>query len=303
VRAIVATGRGLDTLAVEQVEDPVATADQRIVRVVSAGVNFSDIGAIEGTYPGPPPPFTPGIEVAGTDAETGDPVLALVDSGGYSELVAADRRLTFAADGLDLETAGGVPLVLLSAWFGLVRAARLEPGETVLILAAAGALGSTSIQVAKALGAGRVIGVASSERKRAIATQHGADVVVGYDDELPEADVIVDGVGGGAFLAAYRATRRFGRVLTVGSASGKPPELPSFQEQRNRSVAIVPFSFRALRAADPDYVADAAPAAIELVRSGAITPAFGDAFPLDGAPEALRRLQARESVGKLLLRP
>jgi NADPH2:quinone reductase len=303
VRAVLAVSKGLGSLEVKDVPDPTPGAGQQLIRVVSAGINFSDIGAIEGTYPGPPPPFVPGIEVAGRELGSDRPVLALLDSGGYGELVVADERLVIAADGLDLETAGGLPLVLLAAYFGLVRAARLEAGETVLVLAAGGALGSTAIQVARALGAGRVIGVASSDEKRAIALDRGADVAVPYSSDLPQADVVIDGVGGAAFLDAYRATRRFGRVLTVGASSGAPPELPSFQEQRNRSVAIVPFSFKALRAADPDYVAASAPAAIDLVRSGAVSPVIGESFPLAQAAEALRRLAARESVGKLLLRP
>ncbi|HEY8647259.1 MAG TPA: zinc-binding dehydrogenase, partial [Gaiellaceae bacterium] len=248
-----------------EVDDAKPIEGQIAIRVVSAGINFSDLGTIAGTYPGPRVPFVPGIEVAGHEISTGRPVVALVESGGYGEIALADERLVLSAEGLDLTEAGGYPLALLAAYFGLVRAARLERGETVLVLAAGGALGSTAVQVARALGAARVVAVASSEEKRQVALDLGADDAVPYSDALPPADVVVDGVGGEAFLQGYRAARRFGRVLTLGASAGAPPALPSFQELRERSVAIVPFSFKALRGAEPAYVAEAAPAALDLV--------------------------------------
>jgi NADPH:quinone reductase len=304
MRAVVATQHGGPAvLAVREVPEPRPGPGEILVRVASAGINFSDLGAIAGTYPGPPPPFVPGIEVAGHEVTSGRPVVALLDAGGYAEVALAKERLTFAADGLDLAEAGGYPLALLAAYFGLVRAAKLQPGESVLVLAAGGALGSTTIQVARALGAGRVIAVASTDEKRRVAIDLGADEALSYSDELPSADIVVDGVGGEAFLAGYRAAHRFGRVLTVGASAGVPPQLPSFQELRERSVAIVPFSFKALRAAEPDYVARTAPAALDLVRRGDVVPLIGGAVPLEQAQDALGLLAGRASVGKLLLVP
>jgi NADPH2:quinone reductase len=210
--------------------------------------------------------------------------------------------MVFDADGLDLERAGGFALVTLAAYYGLVHAARLVKGETVLVLAAAGGLGSAAIHIARAHGAGCVVAVASTEGKRALALELGADAAYGYDDEFPEVDVVVDGVGGDAFLRALRATRRFGRVLAVGAASGAGLALPSFQELRERAVAVVPFSFKALRTRDPEFVAQTAPAALDLLRSGAVAPRVQDA-PLSDAQEVLRRLAARATVGKHVLRP
>jgi NADPH2:quinone reductase len=303
VFAVVAAEHGgPEVLQVREVPDPVAGPAQALVRVASAGVNFSDVLAVRGTYPGPPPPFVPGIEVAGHDARSGRPVLALIESGGYGELAVADRRMLFDADGLDLARAGGYGLVTLAAYYGFVHAARLQAGEAVLVLAAAGGLGSTAIQVARALGAGHVYAVASSESKRALALELGADAAFGYEDELPAVDVVLDGVGGEPFLRAFRATRRFGRVLTVGAASGAPPQLPSFQELRERSVALVPFSFKALREHDPEFVARTAPAALDLIRGGAVRPLVED-VRFGDAPAALRRLAERATVGKLVLRP
>jgi NADPH2:quinone reductase len=302
VRAIVAaTHGGPEVLQLQDVPDPLPAERQALVRVVSAGVNFSDVLAVAGSYPAPPPPFVPGIEVAGRD-EDGRPVLALIESGGYGELAVADRRLVFAADGLDLAVAGGYALVTLAAYYGLAHAARIEDGDSVLVLAAAGGLGSTAIQVARALGADAVFAVASSEHKRAQALALGADAAFGYDDELPAADIVVDGVGGEPFLRAFRAARRFGRVLSVGAASGTPPALPPFHELRERSVALVPFSFKALREHDPEFVARTAPAALDLIRRGDVVPLV-EAAPLEDAPGVLRRLAERATVGKHVLRP
>jgi NADPH2:quinone reductase len=304
MRAVVATEHGGPAvLAVREVAEPTPGSGEILIRVTSAGINFSDLGTIAGTYPGPPPPFVPGIEVAGHELRSGRPVVALLDGGGYAEVALAKELLTFDADGLELGEAGGYPLALLAAYFGLVRAAKLRSGESVLVFAAAGALGSNTIQVARALGASRVIAVASTEEKRRMAIDLGADEALAYEDELPGVDVVVDGVGGDAFLAGYRAAKRFGRVLTVGASAGRPPQIPSFQELRERSVAIVPFSFKALRAAEPDYVAQAAPAALDLVRTGTVAPLIGQAVPLEQARDALGLLAGRASVGKLLLVP
>ncbi|MDA0159238.1 zinc-binding dehydrogenase [Solirubrobacter ginsenosidimutans] len=304
MRAVVATAHGGPEV-LEVRDEPEPRPDDRMatVRVASAGVNFSDLLAISGRYPGPTPPFVPGIEVAGHESESGRPVLALVPSAGYAEIVRADRRLLFDAEGMDLAQAGGYPLVTLAAYFGLVHAARLARGETVLVLAAAGGLGSAALQVARALGAGRVLAVASTEEKRALALTHGADAAYAYDEPLPAADVVVDGVGGDAFLNAYRATRPLGRVLLVGASSGTPPAFPGFQELRERAVALVPFSFKALRERSPEFVAREAPRGLDLVRRGEVRPLVAATEPLEAAGEALRRLGGRASVGKLVLRP
>jgi NADPH2:quinone reductase len=304
LRAVVATEHGGPAvLAVRDVPEPQPGRGEILIRVASAGINFSDLGTIAGTYPGPPPPFTPGIEVAGHEVTSGRPVVALLDAGGYAEVALAKELLAFDAEGLELAKAGGYPLALLAAYFGLVRAAKLQAGESVLVFAAAGALGSNTIQVARALGAGRVVAVASTEEKRQAALALGADEAVAYEDELPRADVVVDGVGGETFLAGYRAANRFGRVLTVGASAGGPPQLPPFQELRERSVAIVPFSFKALRAAEPEYVAQAAPAALELVRKGEVVPLIGQTVPLEQVGDALGLLAGRVSLGKLVLVP
>jgi NADPH2:quinone reductase len=299
MRAVVADRHGgPEVLEVRDIPPPPQPrAAQTLLEVTSAGVNFSDVLTIAGSYPGP------GIEAAGREAGTGRPVLAFLESGGYGELAVADRRVVFDAGGLDLEQAGGYGLVTLAVYFGLRYAVRVREGESVLVLAAAGGVGSTALQVARALGAGEVLAVASTPAKRETALRLGADAAFDYGAELPPADVLVDGVGGEAFLAAYRRMRRFGRALLLGASSGSPPSLPPFQEMRERGVAVAPFSFKALREREPDFVARAAPEGLDLIRTGAVTPLVQPPRPLDEAAAALAALADRGTVGKLVLRP
>jgi len=171
--------------------EPAPGPGQVLVQVVSAGVNFADLLSVRGTYAqAPPPPFIPGLEVAGYELPSRRPVLALLPSGGYAELVAADRRFVFEADGMDLARSGGSLLVSLTAYIGLTEVARMREGETVAVLAGAGGLGSAAIQTARALGAGGVIAVASTEAKRSFARDRGADLALSYEEPLPPVDIV-----------------------------------------------------------------------------------------------------------------
>ncbi len=305
MRAVIATRRGgPEVLELREQPDPAPGPDEVLIRVVRAGVNFADLLSTQGTYAAAlPPPFVPGLEVSGYEVGSNRPVIALLRSGGYSELAAADRRLTFAADGLDLEQAGGYPLVSLTAYYALQEVARLRQGESVLVMPGAGGLGSASIQTARALGAGRVIAIASTEAKRQFAREQGVDQAISYEDPVPPIDVVIDGVGGQASRRAFEAVRQLGRTVLLGMSSGQPPEIPSFGTLRQRNVGIMGFSFGALRSADPDYVARTAPHAIELIRAGKVRPPVGRTFPLGEAAEAHRLLASRQTVGKLLLAP
>lgn len=295
---------GPEVLELREVEDPHPGPSEVVIKVTRAGVNFADLLALSGRYAAaPPPPFTPGMEVSGTEVDGGRPVIALVGAGGFAEKVVADRRFVFAASGMDLEMAGGWPLVTITAFCGLSEMARLRHGETVLVTAAAGGLGSTSIQVAKALGAGRVVGMASTDDKRAFAMSQGADDAIGYEDPIPPVDLVVDGVGGEVFERAFSALRPLGRVVPFGASCGKAPEIPSFDVMRRRNVGIVPFSIGMLRASDPDRLVELANRAIELLRSGRVAPPVGRTFPLAEAAIALTMLSSRQTMGKLLLAP
>ncbi len=304
MRAIVATRQGgPEVLELQDVPAPESNG-RTLIRVRSAGINFADTLSTRGLYAAsPPPPFVPGLEVAGEDVASGSPVMAILAAGGYAEVAVADPSLVFAADGLDLDQAGGYPLVTLTAYYALAEAARLRAGESVLVTAGAGGLGSTAIQVARALGAGRITAVASTPEKRAFALAHGADAAIGYEDEFPLAEVMFESVGGDVFLKCLAAMRPLGRMALLGASGGTPPEVPGFDVLRRRNIGIFAFSFGMLRRADPALVARTAVPAIELLRQGKVRPAVGETLPLEQAAEAHRRLVSRQTVGKLLLIP
>ncbi|HZV52486.1 MAG TPA: zinc-binding dehydrogenase [Candidatus Dormibacteraeota bacterium] len=305
MRAIVAArAGGPEVLELREVPDPEPGEGEVLVRVRSAGVNFADTLAASGRYhASPPPPLVPGLELAGEEVATGRPVLGLVRAGAYAELAAVDRRWLFPADGMDLEEAGAWPLVTLTAWLALHEVARLRPGESVLVTAGAGGLGSATVQMARALGAGRVVAVASTPEKRAFARRQGADDAVGYEGPFPAVDVVVDGVGGEAFAHALAVTRPLGRVVLLGASSGTAPAIPGFGELRRRNVGVMCFSFGEFRRLEPDRAAALVAPAVELLRQGRVRPPLGRAFPLAGAAEAHRFLLGRGSMGKLVLRP
>jgi NADPH:quinone reductase len=233
---------------------------------------------------------------------------AAVLSWRCSEVAVLPRkwRLTSALSstraGLDLSLAGGWLLVTTTAYCGLAEMARLRGGETVLVTAAAGGLGSTCVQVAKALGAGRVVGMASSQEKREFALRQGADDALGYEDPIPPVDVVLDGVGGTVFERVFSAVRPLGRIVLFGASSGQVPQIPSFDALRRRNVGILPFSLGMLRSPDPDRLAELAAGAAGLLRSGRVAPA-GRTFALVEAARALAMLSSRQTMGKLLLAP
>ena len=178
----------------------------------------------------------------------------------------------------------------------------MQRGETVLVTAAAGGVGSSTIQVARALGAGRVIGIASTPEKRARALEIGADEAVGYEDPIPgPVDVMVDMVGGDVFQRAVEAMAPFGRMVCIGSTSGQVQQIPGVGELRMRGVGVLPFSMGAIRGRHPELFAKTSAEGIELMRSGALRPPIGRVLPLAEAAEAHRLLGSRATMGKLLL--
>jgi len=158
------------------------------------------------------------------------------------------------------------------------------------------------VQVAKALGAGRVVGLASSPEKREFALRQGADDALGYEDPIPPVDVVLDGVGGTVFERVLSAVRPLGRIVLFGASSGQVPQIPSFDALRRRNVGILPFSLGMLRSSDPDRLAELAAGAAGLLRSGRVAPA-GRTFALVEAARALAMLSSRQTMGKLLLAP
>jgi NADPH:quinone reductase len=302
MRAIVATRiGGPEVLELQDVPEPEPGPGQVLIKVHRAGVNFADLSSTLGRYAQAPlPPFVPGLEVSGHDAATGRPVFAIVATGGYAEFVKAD--FAWSAEGLELDDAAGYPLAGLTAFYALRHVGRLQRGESVLVTAAAGGVGSSTIQVARALGAGRIIGIAGSAEKQDQALRLGADEAIGYGDPIPTGiDVMVDMVGGDIFQKAVDAMAPFGRMVCIGSSSGQVQQIPVVGELRVRAVGVLPFSMGAVRARDPELFAKTSAEAIELIRSGALRPPIGRVFQLAEAAEAHRQLGNRATMGKLLL--
>jgi NADPH2:quinone reductase len=230
--------------------------------------------------------------------------MALVTTGGYAELAAVPRSsLVPLPDGASFAEGAGFVLTFLTAWVPLTRQVRLGEGQTVLVHAAAGGVGTATIQVARALGA-RVVAAAGSAEKLELCRELGAEEAYVYD-ELPDdlrVDVVVDPVGGELFEAAVPRLRPLGTLVAIGYAGGLWPELrPSQLVGRNVGVQGV-YIGRLLRHA-PDVIAAATRELLELWRAGTIRPVVGAELPLAEVEEAHELVESRRSVGKVVLLP
>ena len=300
---------------------PAPGPGQVAIEVVAAGVNFADLLLIQGKYQERPmPPFTPGFEVAGRVASVGpgvsrvkpgERVLALLDNGGFAEAVLAREADVFVIpEAMDFPTAAGFAIAYGTAQAGLVWRANLKPGELLLVLGAAGGVGLTGVEVGKALGA-RVIACAGGPEKLAIAKAHGADFLI---DHLSEnirgrvreiadgggADVVYDPVGGEGFDMALRAAAWGARLLAVGFASGKVPQIPAnILLVKNLSVhGIYWGSYRRRR---PEMLPGAFAEMFAWWREGRLKPLVSRRFDLAEAKQALRQLMDRKAMGKIVL--
>jgi len=286
------------------VPDPVPQDGEVLVRVRAAGINFLDVLIRRGRYPQMPElPAVLGYELSG-ELEDGARVMAMVTTGGYAELAAVPRAsLVPLPDGASFAEGAGFVLTFLTAWVPLTRQVRLGEGQTVLVHAAAGGVGTAAIQVARALGA-RVVAAAGSPEKLELCRELGAEEAYVYD-ELPDdlrVDVVVDPVGGELFEAAVPRLRPLGTVVAIGYAGGLWPELqPAQLVGRNVGVQGV-YIGRLLRHA-PDVIAAATRELLELWSSRRIRPVVGAELPLADVEDAHALVESRRSVGKVVLVP
>ena len=286
------------------VPDPVPQDGEVLVRVRAAGINFLDVLIRRGRYPQMPElPAVLGYELSG-ELEDGARVMAMVTTGGYAELAAVPRAsLVPLPDGASFAEGAGFVLTFLTAWVPLTRQVRLGEGQTVLVHAAAGGVGTAAIQVARALGA-RVVAAAGSPEKLELCRELGAEEAYVYD-ELPDdlrVDVVVDPVGGELFEAAVPRLRPLGTVVAIGYAGGLWPELqPAQLVGRNVGVQGV-YIGRLLRHA-PDVIAAATREVLELWSSRRIRPVVGAELPLADVEDAHALVESRRSVGKVVLVP
>jgi NADPH2:quinone reductase len=271
------------------------------VRVRAAGINFMDLLVRRGEYPQPPQlPAVLGGEVAGE--VDGRHVMALTRGGGYAEVVAADWVVPMPSGASFVEGAAFL-MAFLTAWIPLVRQARVGPGSTVLVHAAAGGVGSAAVQVARHLGA-RVVATAGSEEKRAFALELGAEEAYGYEEfaDTVRADVVLDPVGGEVFAWSLKALAPLGTLIAIGYAGGLWAALdPALVVGRNVSVAG--FYLGRLMTLAPEIVHEAARELVGLWEEGAVRPVVGSEFPLAEAAAAHALIEERRHVGKVVLVP
>jgi NADPH:quinone reductase len=271
------------------------------VRVRAAGINFMDLLVRRGEYPAPPElPAILGGEVAGE--VDGRRVMALTSGGGYAEVAVANWVVPLP-DGATFAEGAAFLMAFLTAWIPLVRQARVGPGSTVLVHAAAGGVGSAAVQLARHLGA-RVVATAGSEEKRAFAVELGAEEAYGYDEfgDAVRADVVLDPVGGEVFERSLKVLAPLGTLIAVGYAGGMWRDLsPALVVGRNVSVAG--FYLGRLMALAPEVVREAADELVRLWEAGAVRPVVGSELPLGEAAAAHELIEQRRHVGKVVLVP
>ncbi len=287
-----------------EIADPAPQDGQALVRVRAAGVNFADILIRHGRYPQMPElPAVLGVEIAG-ELEDGRRVMALLGRGGYGELAAVDRGALVPLP----ETAGFAEgaaflLTFLTAYVPLTRQVRLRQGATVLVHAAAGGVGTATIQIARALGA-HVVAAAGSAKKLALCHELGAEEAYVYE-ELPDdlrVDVVVDPVGGDLFAAAVARLRPLGQLVAIGYAGGLWPELQPAQLV-GRSVGVQGVYLGRLLRHAPAIVAECSQELLGLWDAGSIRPVVGAEYPLAEVEQAHALVESRRSVGKVVLLP
>jgi NADPH2:quinone reductase len=305
---------GPEVLQLVDLPVPTPRDGQVLIRVTRAGLNFADTHQRENTYLAKAQlPLVPGAEVAGVREDTGERVVALVGSGGYAEYAVAPKAMTFPIpEGVDDATALAILLQGLTAWHLYRTSAKLAPGETVVVHAAAGGVGSMAVQLGHPLGAGRVIATASTVEKRRLALELGADVAVDADPEglkerLIEAnegrqvDVVFEMAGGPVFEQSLAALAPFGRLVAYGIASGRPNEVNTGALMR-KSRAVVGFWLMHC-IGRPEMVDEALSDLFARAGRGELRVVLGGTYPLADAGRAQEDLAGRRTTGKVLLDP
>lgn len=312
-----------DSLALEDLPDPQPGPDQVVVEVRAAGVNFPDVLTVQGKYQiRPPLPFTPGNEFAGvvravgpgvTAFAPGDRVIGFTRTGAFAELALAPvSALVAMPAGLDFDVAAAVTLTYGTAHHALADRGALQPGETLLVLGAAGGVGLAAVELGKALGA-RVIAAASGADKLAVCRACGADVLIDYGHEdLREAlraatdgrgpDVIVDPVGGIYSEPALRSIAWRGRHLVIGFANGAIPQVP-WNVVLLKGASVVGVFWGDFQRKEPQANAAAMRTLLDWMAAGKLRPLVSQRYPLADTARALQDMAARRVTGKVVIVP
>jgi NADPH2:quinone reductase len=315
VRAIqISEFGGPEVLQLVEVPDPAPAEGFDLVDVTAAGVNYADTHATDNSYlQAQSLPQVPGSEVVGRTRD-GRRIASLVGSGGYAEKALAPQGVSFdVPEGVTDAAAVALLVQGLTAWHLLRTCARLQPGESVAVHAAAGGVGTLAVQLAKAWGAGRVIAAASSPDKRELAESLGADVSVDANAEdmnaaLREAnggrkvDVVLEMVGGPTFDGSLRALATFGRLIVFGMASRTPPTPIAPASLMMGSKTVMGFWLvDCLR--DPKLLSEPMQEMFDMTVAGTLKPIVSAPYPLKDARRAHEDMRARRTTGKVVLDP
>ncbi|WP_448628666.1 NADPH:quinone oxidoreductase family protein [Geodermatophilus sp. URMC 64] len=305
-----------DVMSLDEVDRPTPGEGQVLVKVRAAALNFPDVLMAQGTYQERPPlPYTPGIELCGEIVDTGQRVLGSPSGGpgAFGEYALMDAAMAFPVpEGMPDEKAAALYLTYQTGWVGLHRRAQLRSGEVLLVHAGAGGVGSAAIQLGKAAGA-TVIATAGGERKVQVCRDLGADHAVDYTSEDfvqvvkdvtggKGADVIYDPVGGDVFDKSRKCIAFEGRLLVVGFTSGRIPEAPA-NHVLVKNYSVVGLHWGLYRKFDPALFGMVHEELDRLWSEGHIDPLVSQALPLEEAPQALKALADRNTVGKVVLVP
>jgi NADPH2:quinone reductase len=305
-----------EVMSLDDVDQPTPGPGQVLVKVRAAALNFPDVLMAMGMYQEKPPlPFTPGVELCGEIVETGQRVLGSPSGGpgAFAEYALMDATAAFPVpEGMPDEKAASLYLTYQTGYVGLHRRAHLQSGEVLLVHAGAGGVGSAAIQLGKAAGA-TVIATAGGERKVEVCRELGADHAIDYTTEDfvsvvkdvtngRGADVIYDPVGGDVFDQSRRCIAFEGRLLVVGFTSGRIPEAPA-NHVLVKNYSVVGLHWGLYRKHDPALFGTVHEELGRLWAKGDIDPLVSQALPLDQAPEALKALASRSTVGKVVLLP
>ena len=314
-----------EAMTLTDVPDPEPGAGQIFVRVLAAPANFPDVLMCQGMYQVKPPlPFTPGIELCGEVVALGPGVTgfalgqrviggAALPAGSFAEVAIMDAAGALPApEGLDDAEAASFYISYQTGWFALHRRAHLAPGETLLVHAAAGGVGSAAVQLGKAAGA-RVIGVVGGEQKAEAARELGADVVIDRRTEdfvsvVKEvtggrgADVIYDPVGGDAYDRSVKCVAFEGRILVIGFASGRVPA-PALNHALIKNYSIVGLHWGLYASKEPAAITDCHDQLLKLVADGAIKPLVSERLGLADVVAGLERLASGTTIGRVTFLP
>lgn len=319
-----------DAVNLEELPDPDPGAYEIVVDARACSVNYTDWMSLSGSYQNLPDlPFTPGKDSCGfvcavgakvTKHRIGDRVIAHVNDSGLAEKVVCHEDLTFPIpDRIDFETAAGLGLSYMTAWFAIMDRGQMQAGDTILVTGASGGVGSAAVNIARAMGAKTVIGAVSNMEKAGAVTAVGADSVIdlsadGLKDALrdgirnrvreitggPLCNVVLDMVGGGVFDGGLRALEPEGRIVVCGFVSGDIPA-PKVNYLMVKHIGVIGMTMKAPFAVRSPKVAAAQARLFDLAEAGKIAPTISARHPLEDYLTAIHLLGERKIVGKAIL--